>query len=65
MVFKQEIARLLADQRRRRQPNEAKTTARLQEVEREIEHTMMTIKAGILMGARRRTWKGPKPNTPA
>ena len=47
-VFRQEIARLLADQRRTRRPDVEKATARLQVVEREIEHIMMAIKAGIL-----------------
>ena len=46
-VFKQEMARLLADQRRTRRPDVAKATARLQAVEREIEHIMTAIKAGI------------------
>ena len=47
-VFKQEVARLLAEQRRTRRPELAQATARLQEVESEIEHIMTAIKAGIV-----------------
>src|SRR6185295_5203279 len=45
-VFKHEVARRLAEHRRTQRPDQSE--ARLQEVEREIEHIMMAIKAGIL-----------------
>ena len=47
-VFKQEVARLLAEQRRTQTPDLAKAKARLQVVEQEIEHIMTAIKAGVL-----------------
>lgn len=47
-VFKDEVARLLAEQRRRQKPEKAHAAVRLQEVEREIEHIMQAIKQGIL-----------------
>jgi hypothetical protein len=50
-VFKAEIIRLLASQRRTRRPDVAKTTQRLQDVEREIAHIITAIKAGIFTGS--------------
>jgi len=50
-VFKAEIIRLLASQRRTRRPDVAKATARLQDVEREIAHIITAIKAGIFTGS--------------
>ena len=47
-VFKQEVARLLADHRRTRKPDLAQATARLQVVEQEIAYIMEAIKQGIL-----------------
>jgi site-specific DNA recombinase len=47
-VFKQEVARLLAEQRRTKRPELANATKRLKAVEAEIEHIMKAIKAGIV-----------------
>ena len=47
-VFKQEVARLLAEHRRTRKPDLAQATARLHAVEQEITYIMEAIKQGIL-----------------
>jgi len=47
-VFKQEVARLLAEHRRTRKPDLAQATARLHVVEQEIAYIMEAIKQGIL-----------------
>ncbi|MBK5280535.1 MAG: recombinase family protein [Nitrospiraceae bacterium] len=46
-VFKHEIIRLLASQRRTRRPDVAKATARVQEIERELAAIITAIKAGV------------------
>ena len=48
-MFKQEVARLLAKQRRSRKPELAQAALRLKMVEVEIEHIMKAIKAGIVI----------------
>jgi Slp family outer membrane lipoprotein len=50
-VFKAEIIRLLASQRRTRRPDVVKATARLQDVEREIAHIITAIKARVFLGS--------------
>jgi hypothetical protein len=47
-VFKEEVAKLLAEQRSMRRPDYQKAAVRLQDVEQEIEHIMDAIKMGIL-----------------
>ena len=46
-VFKHEIIRLLASQRRTRRPDVAKATARVQDIERELAAIITAIKAGV------------------
>jgi len=46
-VFKHEIIRLLASQRRTRRPDVAKATARVQEIEKELAAIITAIKAGV------------------
>ena len=48
MVFKQEVARLLAERRSTQIPDRERLHAKLAEVEREIAYIMKAIKAGIL-----------------
>ncbi|MBC7840014.1 MAG: hypothetical protein H7Y39_15465 [Nitrospiraceae bacterium] len=48
MVFKQEVARLLAEHRRTQIPGRERLHSKLAEVEREIAHIMKAIKVGIL-----------------
>jgi len=47
-IVRQEVTRLLAERRRNRQPDLAKSKARLAQVDKEIANRMDAIKAGIL-----------------